>query len=207
MPLRDRIPELFAMATYQDVRGAQDWELKIFVEFFRLLQEVNPISQEVDQWRWKRQGNGSFTVSSFYHFLTVLGDPTFPWKEIWVSRVPSKWFMPGSIKELFACWNQAGMLEDAVAYGRAEFERFCVLEGYNNLVKDCAALLAYEQPQKSWVGYLLKESQGEIVADTVNAMILSTNPNVKDSQDCLHSYMERLQTTDHLLLGEKILEW
>ncbi|XP_057469641.1 ran-binding protein M homolog [Actinidia eriantha] len=87
---------------------------------------------------------------------------------------------------------RAGMLEDAVAYGRAEFERFCVLEEYNNLVKDCAALLAYEQPQKSWVGYLLKESQQEIVADTVNAMILSTNPNVKDSQNCLHSYLERL---------------
>ncbi|PSS31825.1 Ran-binding protein like [Actinidia chinensis var. chinensis] len=87
---------------------------------------------------------------------------------------------------------RAGMLEDAVAYGRAEFGRFCVLEEYNNLVKDCAALLAYEQPQKSRVGYLLQESQREIVADTVNAMILSTNPNVKDSQDCMHSYLEKL---------------
>lgn len=61
-----------------------------------------------------------------------------------------------------------------------------------NSLQDCAALLAYEQPQQSSVGYLLSESQREIVADTVNAMILSTNPNVEDSQGCLHSYLERL---------------
>lgn len=59
-------------------------------------------------------------------------------------------------------------------------------------VQDCVALLAYEQPQVSSVGYLLEKSQREIVADTVNAMILSTNPNLKDLQGCLHSYLERL---------------
>ncbi|GFY88597.1 hypothetical protein Acr_06g0005370 [Actinidia rufa] len=110
MPLRDRFQELFALATYQDVlvadcwfpspaggfwaplfrRGAQDWELEVFESFFRLFQEVHPISQEVDKWRWKRQGKGSFTVSSFYHSLMGLGDPTFSCKESWVSRVPSK---------------------------------------------------------------------------------------------------------------------
>ena len=110
MPLQDRFPELFALATNQDVlvancwspspiggfwaplfrRGAQDWELEAFMEFFRLLQEEKPISQELDKWRWKRQGKGSFRVASFYHALTGLGDPTFPWKGIWVSRVPSE---------------------------------------------------------------------------------------------------------------------
>ena len=69
-------------------RGAQDWELETFEDFFRLLQEVHPISQVVDKWRWKRQGKGSFTVSSLYHSIIGLGDPTFPWKEILVSRVP-----------------------------------------------------------------------------------------------------------------------
>ncbi|GFZ14796.1 hypothetical protein Acr_24g0009860 [Actinidia rufa] len=59
-------------------RGAQDWELEAFVEFFRLLQEVQPINQEIDKWRWKRQGKGSITVSSFYHSLTGLDDPTSP---------------------------------------------------------------------------------------------------------------------------------
>ena len=70
-------------------RGAQDWELEAFESSFRMLQDVHPISQEVDKWRWKSQGNGSFTVSSFYHSLTGIGDPCFPWKGIWVNRVPS----------------------------------------------------------------------------------------------------------------------
>ncbi|XAR57461.1 hypothetical protein NMG60_11025614 [Bertholletia excelsa] len=90
---------------------------------------------------------------------------------------------------------RAGKLEEAVAYGRIEFERFYKMTEFDDLVKDCAALLAYEQPEKSPVGYLLEESQREIVADTVNAMILSTNPLVRDSsqsQGCLHSYLERL---------------
>jgi len=87
---------------------------------------------------------------------------------------------------------RAGKLEEAVAYGRAEFEKVSGVEEFRQVIEDCAALLAYEQPQKSSVGYLLSESQREIVADTVNAMILSTNPKVEDSQGCLHSYLERL---------------
>ncbi|KAL6961986.1 hypothetical protein U1Q18_036943 [Sarracenia purpurea var. burkii] len=88
---------------------------------------------------------------------------------------------------------RVGKLEEAVAYGRFEFEKFYRLEEFDNLVKDCAALLAYEQPHRSSVGYLLEDSQREIVADTVNAMILFTNPNLKDSPPgCLHSYLERL---------------
>lgn len=83
-------------------------------------------------------------------------------------------------------------LEEAVFYGRSEFEKFYKLAEYEDLLKDCAALLAYEQPQKSSVGYLLEESQREIVADAVNALILSTNPNLKDTHSCLQSYLERL---------------
>ncbi|GFZ13080.1 GATA transcription factor 15 [Actinidia rufa] len=52
--------------------------------------DVHPISQEVDRWWWKRQGKGKFLVSSFYHSLSGIGDPSFPWKGIWVSRVPSE---------------------------------------------------------------------------------------------------------------------
>lgn len=77
-------------------------------------------------------------------------------------------------------------------YGRTEFEKFYKLGDYDDLVKDCAALLAYEQPQKSSVGYLLGDSQRDIVADAVNAMVLSTNPSVKDSRECLHSRLDRL---------------
>ncbi|KAK9270709.1 hypothetical protein L1049_026292 [Liquidambar formosana] len=87
---------------------------------------------------------------------------------------------------------RVGELEEAVKYGRTELSNFFELAGFEDLVKDCVALLAYEQPQKSSVGYLLEDSQREVVADTVNAMILSTNPNMKDSQGCLYSYLERL---------------
>lgn len=53
-------------------------------------------------------------------------------------------------------------------------------------------MLAYERPLESSVGYLLKDSQREVVADTVNAMILSTNPNMNEAKNCLHSNLERL---------------
>ena len=48
-----------------------------------------PNSQE-DKWRWKCHNNGRFYVSSFYQSLSGIGDPSFPWKGIWVNRVPSK---------------------------------------------------------------------------------------------------------------------
>ncbi|KAL2329412.1 hypothetical protein Fmac_022839 [Flemingia macrophylla] len=87
---------------------------------------------------------------------------------------------------------RVGALEEAVKYGRIELTCFFGLPVFEDLVQDCVALLAYEQPLESSVGYLLKDSQREVVADTVNAMILSTNPNVKESKHCLHSYLERL---------------
>ncbi|KAH7543926.1 hypothetical protein JRO89_XS15G0062700 [Xanthoceras sorbifolium] len=87
---------------------------------------------------------------------------------------------------------RVGALEEAVKYGRAELAKFFGLDEFEDLVQDCVALLAYEKPQESSVGYLLEDSQREIVADMVNAMILLTNPNVKDLHGCLHSYLERL---------------
>ncbi|CAK7344861.1 unnamed protein product [Dovyalis caffra] len=86
----------------------------------------------------------------------------------------------------------AGALEEAVHYGRIELAKFFKVPGFDVLVQDCVALLAYEHPQQCSAGYLLEESQREIVADAVNAMILSTDPNMKDSQSCLRSHLERL---------------
>ncbi|CAL1363622.1 unnamed protein product [Linum trigynum] len=87
---------------------------------------------------------------------------------------------------------RVGELEEAVNYGRMELAKFFELPGYNDLVQDCVALLAYEEPLQSAVGYLLEGTQRETVADTVNAMVLLTNPNVKDLQGCLQSYLERV---------------
>ncbi|KAI9383641.1 hypothetical protein POPTR_013G108400v4 [Populus trichocarpa] len=87
---------------------------------------------------------------------------------------------------------RAGALEEAVHYGRIELAKFFKLPGFDDLVQDCVALLAYEKPHQSSAGYLLEESQREIVADAVNAMILLTGPNVKDAQSCLRPHLERL---------------
>ncbi|KAJ6433626.1 hypothetical protein OIU84_017343 [Salix udensis] len=62
---------------------------------------------------------------------------------------------------------RAGALEEAVHYGRIELAKFFKLPGFDDLVRDCAALLAYEQPHQCSAGYLLEESQREIVADAV----------------------------------------
>lgn len=87
---------------------------------------------------------------------------------------------------------RVGELENAVKYGRGELAKFLELEDYKELVKECVALLAYEEPSKSSVGHLLGDSQREVVADAVNAMVLSTNPDAKETKSCLHSQLERL---------------
>lgn len=87
---------------------------------------------------------------------------------------------------------RVGELENAIKYGRIELAKFFELEDYKELVREYVALLAYEEPSKSPIGHLLGESQREVVADAVNAMILSTNPNTKDSLSCLHSQLEKL---------------
>ncbi|XP_010681236.2 ran-binding protein M homolog [Beta vulgaris subsp. vulgaris] len=87
---------------------------------------------------------------------------------------------------------RVGKLEDAVKYGRVELAKFFGLEEYKELIRECVALLAYEEPLKSPVGHLLGESQREIVADAVNAMVLSTNSGLKDPLSCLHSQLEKL---------------
>ncbi|XP_057532484.1 ran-binding protein M homolog [Amaranthus tricolor] len=87
---------------------------------------------------------------------------------------------------------RVGNVENAITYGRKELERYFHLEEYKELVKECVALLAYEEPSKSPVGHLLGEAQREVVADAVNAMILSANPELKESLSCLHSQLEKL---------------
>ncbi|GFS40543.1 hypothetical protein Acr_00g0069200 [Actinidia rufa] len=78
--LRKRFLELFALAFEQAALVADYWTLS----------PIRASQPGTDKWRWKTQGKGRFTVSSFYQTLTGLGDPTFPWKGIWVNSVPSK---------------------------------------------------------------------------------------------------------------------
>ncbi|AEE31798.1 SPla/RYanodine receptor (SPRY) domain-containing protein [Arabidopsis thaliana] len=87
-----------------------------------------------------------------------------------------------------------GKLEEGVNYGRLELAKFVGLTGFQDIVEDCFALLAYEKPEESSVWYFLEDSQRELVADAVNAAILSTNPNKKDVQRSCHlqSHLEKL---------------
>jgi Ran-binding protein 9/10 len=59
-------------------------------------------------------------------------------------------------------------------------------------LQEIVALLAYEKPAESCIGYLLDSPQREFVADAVNAAVLSTNPNMKDPESCLYSCLEKL---------------
>lgn len=74
-------------------------------------------------------------------------------------------------------------------YGRVELAKFIGLNVFQDIVEDCFALLVYERPQESNVGYFLEASQREVVADAVNAAVLSTNPKHKDR---LYSHLETL---------------
>ncbi|CAN1235526.1 Ran-binding protein M homolog [Linum perenne] len=85
-----------------------------------------------------------------------------------------------------------GELEEAVKYGRIQLANFFSMPVYNDLVQDCVTLLAYDEPQRSPVSYLLEDARRELVADTVNAMVLLTNQDSKDLQGGLQSYLERL---------------
>ncbi|KAF8116427.1 hypothetical protein N665_0018s0037 [Sinapis alba] len=89
---------------------------------------------------------------------------------------------------------RVGKLEEGVKYGRLELAKFVGLTGFQDIVEDCFALLIYRKPEESSLGYFLEDSQRELVADAVNAAILSTNPNMKDMQrNChVHSHLEIL---------------
>ncbi|XP_062223087.1 ran-binding protein M homolog [Phragmites australis] len=92
----------------------------------------------------------------------------------------------------FIEYIRAEQLEDAVKYGRANLANFLTHKAFEELLKECVALLAYEKPAESCIGYLLDSAQREFVADAVNAAILSTNPNMKDPESCLYSCLEKL---------------
>uniref|UniRef100_R7W7Z9 Uncharacterized protein n=1 Tax=Aegilops tauschii TaxID=37682 RepID=R7W7Z9_AEGTA len=96
---------------------------------------------------------------------------------------------------------KAEQLEGAVKYARANLANFLAHKAFEGLLKESVALLAYEKPSESCIGYLLESPQREFVADAVNAAILSTNPKMKDPESCLYSCLEKLlrQLTLHIV--------
>lgn len=92
----------------------------------------------------------------------------------------------------FIEYIRAEQLEGAVKYARANLANFLAHKAFEGLLKESVALLAYEKPSESCIGYLLESPQREFVADAVNAAILSTNPKMKDPESCLYSCLEKL---------------
>ncbi|KAG0500948.1 hypothetical protein HPP92_001020 [Vanilla planifolia] len=92
----------------------------------------------------------------------------------------------------FIEYIRAGQLIEAVNYARAELNKFFAIKPLDDLLEDVVALLAYEEPTKSCVGYLLEPAQREFVADAVNAMVLTTNLDAKYPEDPAASRLEML---------------
>uniref|UniRef100_A0A1J3E0L1 Glucose-induced degradation protein 8-like protein n=1 Tax=Noccaea caerulescens TaxID=107243 RepID=A0A1J3E0L1_NOCCA len=85
-----------------------------------------------------------------------------------------------------------GEIEEARKYGRVELAKFTGVNVLTDIVQDCFALVAYTNPEESVVAYFLGETQKEVVADAVNAMVLSTNENIIEYEYESLSRLERL---------------
>uniref|UniRef100_A0A0C9RRK1 TSA: Wollemia nobilis Ref_Wollemi_Transcript_18965_1607 transcribed RNA sequence n=1 Tax=Wollemia nobilis TaxID=56998 RepID=A0A0C9RRK1_9CONI len=92
----------------------------------------------------------------------------------------------------FIEYVKARNLEEAVRYARRELQKFYTVASFQHLLKDAIALLAYEDPENSSLGYLLSLAQREAVADAVNAMVLSTNSALQNPECVLKSSLEKL---------------
>ncbi|XP_057829376.1 ran-binding protein M homolog isoform X6 [Cryptomeria japonica] len=96
------------------------------------------------------------------------------------------------LREWYPRLLQERRSEAAINYARLELQRFYGVGTLEDLLKDAVALLAYEDPKNSDLGYLLSLTQREAVADAVNAMVLSTNPALQNPERVLTSSLEKL---------------
>ncbi len=97
-----------------------------------------------------------------------------------------------------------GMLEAAVTYARTELAPFFGSSPDQDLhLQDCLALLAYERPHETPMAYLLHFGYSELVADAVNAFVLSTNPSLPASGKSPQSGLEKLLQQLTACLAEK----
>lgn len=110
--LMDRFPILFSCSTQCDaiienvltgpnprrvrewnvsfVRGFNDWEVVVVVEFFDFLYSIAEPKGGVDGLRWKLCKDGVFDSRSFYLALSSRPGVRFPWKSIWAAKAPPR---------------------------------------------------------------------------------------------------------------------
>uniref|UniRef100_A0A2N9FR16 Reverse transcriptase zinc-binding domain-containing protein n=1 Tax=Fagus sylvatica TaxID=28930 RepID=A0A2N9FR16_FAGSY len=112
MALKDRFPMLFTCSTHCEatidsvlvrpdsggvrewnftfVRGFNDWEVDVVVEFFLFLTSNIVTNEGPDRLRWKLQKDGAFDSRSFYYALKDRFGLIFPWKSIWAFKAPQR---------------------------------------------------------------------------------------------------------------------
>ena len=107
-PLKHTFPSLFSIARYKEawvkdnfiwrngvvewnvifVCAVQDWELDVISSFFEMLYSCRISQGIVDHIRWSPSKKGLFEVKLFYKALSSQNYEVFPWKSIWLSKVP-----------------------------------------------------------------------------------------------------------------------
>jgi hypothetical protein len=63
------------------VRSTQNWEVDVFVSFYRLLYSVRLRREGIDKLRWVPSKRGMFSVKSFYNVLGCLDGFSFSLEE------------------------------------------------------------------------------------------------------------------------------
>ncbi|RVX20330.1 DNA ligase 1 [Vitis vinifera] len=71
------------------LRDFNDWEIELVGEFLHILRGFKP-SLEEDSVIWRKGRSGQFRVKEAYSLLTKSDVMGFPYKSIWVARVPTK---------------------------------------------------------------------------------------------------------------------
>ena len=69
------------------LRAAQDWELESLSNFMDMIYGTSVKGSGQDKLCWKPEKNKGFTVRGYYKVLDN-GVQSFPWKSIWMSKIP-----------------------------------------------------------------------------------------------------------------------
>ena len=70
-------------------RDFNDWELDLIRELLIMLRDFK-LSSEEDVVLWKGGGHGKYGVKDAYNGLVVINACDFPYRGVWVDKVPTK---------------------------------------------------------------------------------------------------------------------